>query len=143
VTHRNEKNSMPNLSGTQDFDSVSRFLAVSPTRNYRTVTGIRETRVQKDVLGRYIALRYHDTEVIRWYQDGRVVLNTGGFRTATTKARMNEYANARIFQKNFIWCYSADAHHSLAGKNYNDLDNIGVIPVPLPHAYRMQNNLFL
>lgn len=38
-----------------------------------------------------IGLRLHDTHVIVWYEDGSIVLNSGGWRTVTTKARINEY----------------------------------------------------
>ena len=44
------------------------------------------TRVERR--GEDIALIYHGTTVVRFTAEG-VILNTGGFETATTKARMN------------------------------------------------------
>src|SRR5690349_11223457 len=38
-----------------------------------------------------IRLKLHDTYIVTWYSDGRVELNSGGWRTVTTKARINEY----------------------------------------------------
>lgn len=44
-----------------------------------------------------LALKYHATDVVTYYDDGRVVLNSGGWRTSTTKLRFNEsYAKIPI-----------------------------------------------
>jgi hypothetical protein len=48
---------------------------------------IRNSRVPWDS----IHLKLHNTYIITWYADGRTELNSGGWRTVTTKARMNEY----------------------------------------------------
>lgn len=40
-----------------------------------------------------LSVVYHSTEVVKVAMDGTVTLNTGGWRTATTKARMNQAAN--------------------------------------------------
>lgn len=52
-------------------------------------------------------LKYHNTEVVS-YGRGVVVLNHGGWKTATTKRRMNQFAERaglkyRVFQKDFRW----------------------------------------
>lgn len=47
-------------------------------------------------------IRLHDTEVVIHYKD-KIVLDTGGWYTVTTKARMNEYAPHKIYQSNFNW----------------------------------------
>lgn len=41
--------------------------------------------------GEAIHLRLHDTFVMTWFADGKVELNSGGWRTVTTKARINEF----------------------------------------------------
>lgn len=38
-----------------------------------------------------IALCLHDTDVLTWYRDGRIVVNPGGYYTVTTKDRINGY----------------------------------------------------
>lgn len=44
-----------------------------------------------------IALRYHATDVVMYYADNRIVLDTGGWQTSTTKLRFNEdYAHLPI-----------------------------------------------
>lgn len=36
-----------------------------------------------------LSVIYHETEVVR-VQDGKITLNSGGWKTATTKTRMNQ-----------------------------------------------------
>lgn len=38
----------------------------------------------------FIHLRLHNTDVVTWSDDGLIVLNTGGWLTVTTKARIND-----------------------------------------------------
>jgi hypothetical protein len=42
----------------------------------------------------YIAVRLHNTEIIRFYPDGRVRVNTGGWNTITTRDRLNRFMPA-------------------------------------------------
>ncbi len=55
---------------------------------------------------------YHSTIVARKLADGRVELNTGGWKSVTTKTRMNQFANQfcsgsfAVFQKGFSWYVS-------------------------------------
>ena len=52
-----------------------------------------------------IHLKLHNTNILTWYYDGMVRLNSGGWKTVTTKARMNEYLpyGWRVFQQNYVW----------------------------------------
>ena len=52
-------------------------------------------------------VRYHSTDVVRFNQH-EIILNTGGWRTATTKLRMNQTANQyrlgfNVFQTKGMW----------------------------------------
>ena len=54
-----------------------------------------------------IKVVYHSTVVVA-FNDRLITLNTGGWRTATTKTRMNQTSSEfglgyNIFQKNFKW----------------------------------------
>jgi hypothetical protein len=60
----------------------------------------RNTRLTEYVDGRR-TLRLHATDIITWKPDGTKILNSGGYRTHTTKERLSEYVN--IYQKNFKW----------------------------------------
>lgn len=49
-------------------------------------------------------IRYHDTDVLTFQPNGWIVLNSGGYRTSTTKARINEYQRiASVFQDKGHW----------------------------------------
>ena len=48
-------------------------------------------------------IRLHNTEIIEFKPDGRVVLNSGGWRTVTTKARFNRFTPYGVYQKNHEW----------------------------------------
>jgi hypothetical protein len=52
-------------------------------------------------------IRYHATDVVS-FNAKEIVLNSGGWRTATTKTRMNQAAGQfdlgySVFQKDFDW----------------------------------------
>ena len=64
------------------------------------------TRLVRD--GDGLAIRLHDTNVVTFNPDGSVTLDSGGWRTVTTKARMNEYAPCRVSQDRGQWYVSTD-----------------------------------
>jgi len=43
-----------------------------------------------------IGIQYHSTEIITFYSDGSIRLNTNGWQTSTTKARFNAFLPRRI-----------------------------------------------
>lgn len=50
---------------------------------------------------------YHDTTVVK-FNDAQIVLESGGWRTATTKRRMNQASNVyglgyQVYQKDKTW----------------------------------------
>jgi hypothetical protein len=49
------------------------------------------------------AVRYHNTDVVLIHDDGSYTLNSGGYHTVTTKARMSEYAPNAPSQMKFVW----------------------------------------
>lgn len=50
-----------------------------------------------------VSIRLHGTTVVRFYPNGLVKLNSGGYHTSTTKKRINQYSPVRVYQKNFEW----------------------------------------
>ncbi len=51
-----------------------------------------------------IAIRLHDTDIVTLLPNGDTILNSGGWETATTKNRINDYApGIRIFQRDWQW----------------------------------------
>lgn len=65
-------------------------------------TGERGTRIQRRP-GNAIACRYHTTDVVTWYPNGYVQLNSGNWHTMTTKARMVAYAGVPIWSEKCVW----------------------------------------
>ena len=53
-----------------------------------------------------VSIRLHGTSVVRFYPNGLVKLNSGGYHTHTTKKRINQYSPVRVYQKNFEWFLS-------------------------------------
>jgi len=70
--------------------------------------GQRATSIYQDTgHNRFMTVRYHATDVVKW-NEKLIVLKSGGWLTATTRTRMNQAANQfdlgyRVFQKNFKW----------------------------------------
>lgn len=87
------------MSIPNSFDKANTFLGKWLVRN---VAGKRATQVVR--LGPdTITLRYHGTAVVTWHRNGDVVLRTNGFRTVTTKRRINDAAPCRVWQTNHSW----------------------------------------
>lgn len=69
--------------------------------------GKHATTVGRDVDGT-IRVTYHWTNVVTVNPDGSIILDSGGYRSATTKTRMNQASNQlhlafAVFQKDFDW----------------------------------------
>lgn len=54
-----------------------------------------------------IALRLHATDVVLFHRDGSYTLNSGGWRTYTTKARINEFGPGNLYQTRGVWYLGA------------------------------------
>lgn len=55
-----------------------------------------------------IAVRYHATDILTFRPDGTVTVTSGGFRSTTTKGKLNEYLPAgmpRVWQGNGVWTF--------------------------------------
>jgi hypothetical protein len=48
-------------------------------------------------------IKLHETDVVTIHLGGNYTLDSGGWRTSTTKDRINTYTNARISQSKGIW----------------------------------------
>jgi hypothetical protein len=53
--------------------------------------------------GDEIALRYHETDVVRYKANGAVILNNGGWKTVTTKERLGAFSSVSIYQRKYEW----------------------------------------
>lgn len=69
--------------------------------------GKHKTRIIKDTDG-VIRVRYHNTDVVTITPDKSVMLFTGGYRSNTTKLRMNQASHKfdlgySVYQRNYSW----------------------------------------
>jgi hypothetical protein len=48
-------------------------------------------------------IRFHGTNIVSIFRDGTYSLNTNGYRTFTTKSRLNEFSPASVSQNDFAW----------------------------------------
>lgn len=67
-----------------------------------------------------VGLRLHYTEVVTFHKDDSITLNSGGWRTITTKDRMN-YA-VSVWQKDWKWF--VEWH----GRQYDFADGMRLFP---------------
>jgi hypothetical protein len=56
----------------------------------------------------YIAVRLHATHIVKFWEDGRVILHSGGYHTTTTKDRINKFITGRVYQKDYQWYFMHD-----------------------------------
>lgn len=49
------------------------------------------------------AIRLHKTNIVKFTTDGKIILTSGGWKTTTTKDRLNKYNPFNVYQKNSIW----------------------------------------
>lgn len=71
---------------------------------------IGKTATNVKTIDRKTTIRYHSTDVVM-FDDKSIILNSGGWHTNTTKARMNQASNVfdlgyQVFQKKFDWFVS-------------------------------------
>lgn len=83
------------------FEQATEHLSKGRNPDYRPLPG-RSTSLERRGANA-IAVRYHATDVVTYHRDGPTVLDSGGWRTFTTKERMCEYSPAIICQVNGIW----------------------------------------
>lgn len=70
------------------------------------------------------AVKLHDTNIVTINKDGTYTLNSGGWLSMTTKARMNEFAPVSISQSKGVW-YLRDGSLYSDGMTVNtDGDNV-------------------
>lgn len=50
-----------------------------------------------------VAIKLHNTYVVKINPNGTYTLNSGGWQTVTTKDRINQYSPKKVYQRNFEW----------------------------------------
>lgn len=75
------------------------------TREQRTLRGVATYLHRVDAAT--VAVRYHATDVVTYHADGSITLRSGGWNTATTKARLDEYSRFSVGSVDGTWYVSA------------------------------------
>jgi len=73
----------------KSYPQAAEYLATGKNKADRPLPG-RETRLQRRS-DTSIAVRYWQTDIVTYHEDGTIVLDSGGYHTFTTKAKINEY----------------------------------------------------
>jgi len=85
----------------RNYEQAKEFLSRGKDKTRRNVPSIRSTSVIDH--GDHISIRYHDTDVIKFYPD-HMVIDCNGWRTRTTKERINEVLKPwNVFQNRGVW----------------------------------------
>ncbi len=102
----------------------------------RTIPGIRSTSVvmrEPDA----IAIRYHETDVITyhragWNEEDYTTLESGGWRTVTTKDRMCNYGPVPVWQRAGLWYVGGTGAIYFDGIQVNTATGAILNPRPVP-----------
>lgn len=93
---------MQTWKSLDNWSKVSEFLGEKYRRNIYKYLAI--VRVSESA----IAVRYQNTNIVTFYNDGQIEVFAANFQTSTTKKYINMFASQviRIWQKNHKWFYS-------------------------------------
>lgn len=71
-----------------------------------------ERKIENNTYARFdhdnIVIRFHDTDIVEFQQDNTLTLNSGGYKTFTTKDRINKFLpdGIRLYQDTGLWWLS-------------------------------------
>jgi hypothetical protein len=71
--------------------------------------------------GEFIAVRLHQTDIVKFWPDGRITLHTGGYYSRTTRDRINQFIKGFIRQTAYQWFYI----HEGKGVMFEEGMNVG------------------
>lgn len=106
---------------------------------YEQMDQLLGSRLSRRLPGRYttlirtgqgsIAVRLVSTNVVEWFRCGRIRLDSGSWRTVTTKQRINTYAPATVYIERGIWLVRCGGIIRLFN-NPTDLKDGGFLGLP-------------
>ena len=75
--------------------------------------------------GDAIAVKYHDTDIVVYYPDGKIKLSNGGWKTVSTKQNISTYSPYSVYQRKGVW-YIVTIPNAGARKFVNGM----ILPTP-------------
>ena len=87
------------------YSSLRKHIMLNPQQLQPTSRDLDANNTSLHLRGDNVAVKLHKTDVVTYLPDGSIVLDSGGWRTVTTKDRMNRYLPRGIFvrQENNVW----------------------------------------
>lgn len=104
---------------------------------HKNVPSIRSTMVIRRRNGD-IAVQYHLTDVVTAHADGTFTLYSAGYRTSTTKSRMNTFSPAKVYQVKGVWKLNTGAatvHDDIKFLDGITVDRNGDVVIPATIGY--------
>lgn len=93
----------------RSFSAAEEYLSGGKSKDNRPLeNNTRLIRLSPDE----IAVRLHDTDVVTYHRNGNIILNSGGWRTPTTKNRITAYSPAIVWSEKGVWW--VDNHHAFS-----------------------------
>ena len=87
-----------------------------------------------------VSILFHATPIVHFWGDGRVVVSAGGYKTRTTKERINRYCSDRysIMQRKHKWYWVKNRDHKIVAEftNQDYFDSIGELIAQVPITER-------
>jgi hypothetical protein len=70
-----------------------------------------EQRYHSDT-GECIAVKYHQTDIVTFYSDGKIELRCGGWNTVTTKQNISTFSPFSVYQEKGEWFVNTSKDYS-------------------------------
>lgn len=74
-------------------------------QNYKSAKLVDNNTVKIEYNNGIVAYKLYNTEVVK-IENNIFTLNSGGWRTPTTKDRINNFAPVKLYQKNNVWYFA-------------------------------------
>lgn len=103
--HSNYNNHLYSYSDPQSYRQLSHYLSCGKRKDKTTDRPIaNNTRVIRRS-DDSIAIKLHNTDILTFHSNGAIQLFTGGWKTVTTKDRMNRFlpSGIGVYSEKFIW----------------------------------------
>ena len=106
-----------NYPGPNTYDGFDKYLGRKDQRKLsHNVYAVRD--------GEDITIVFHWTAILRYQPDGRIVLNSGGYRSVTTKGNLNQYSDCSVWQDKHIWYVSYGDSGAMEFKDGMEFKNV-------------------
>jgi hypothetical protein len=80
-------------------------LTLLGNRTQKKISGNTILYVSNENGEKVVKIKFHQTDIVTFYSDGFFKVNSDGYRTSTTKRRINDYTNLGLYQSKGIWYF--------------------------------------